>query len=123
MLSCLNANDLTRIAESLRPESYKEGEYVIRIGDAGDRMYFVDEGSCEASKTSETGVEEVVLEYQAGDYFGELAVIRNKVRQANVRAKSAVKVLSLQASDFRRLCGSLEERMQANAKRYRGMVW
>lgn len=124
LLSSLDAYDRSRIAESLRVETYGAGEHIIRVGDPGDRMFFVDEGICEASRVLEgDGPEEVVMEYRAGDFFGELAVIRNKVRQANVVAKTPVRVMALQTADFRRLCGTLEERMQANAKNYRGAVW
>jgi cAMP-dependent protein kinase regulator len=126
LMSVLDAADRSKIADSLFPETYQEGEYIIRVGDAGDRMFFMEEGVCVAYRKmkSGSGESEEVMTYRAGDFFGELAIIRNVVRQADVIAKSTCKVRALQAADFRRLCGSLEERMEANAsKAYRGGVW
>jgi cAMP-dependent protein kinase regulator len=125
LMSVLDAADRSKIADSLFPETYQEGEYIIRVGDAGDRMFFMEEGSCIAYRKIRGGDDnEEVMTYRAGDFFGELAIIRNVVRQADVIAKSTCKVLALQAADFRRLCGSLEERMEANAnKAYGGGVW
>jgi cAMP-dependent protein kinase regulator len=120
LLSSLDAYDRSRLADSLRPETFAKGDYIIRAGDAGDRMFLVEEGELEATRALEKGgAEEVVMTYRPGDYFGELAVLRNTPRKANVIARSPVKVYSLLAKDFHRLCGSLEERMLQTMSTYR----
>jgi cAMP-dependent protein kinase regulator len=120
LLSSLDAYDRSRLADSLRAETYNAGDYVIRAGDAGDRMFLVEEGELDATRSLEAGgADEVVMTYRPGDYFGELAVLRNNPRQANVIAKTPIKVYSLLSKDFHRLCGSLEERMLQTMSNYR----
>jgi len=35
---------LTRIANQLRPVDFKAGQFVLRAGEAGDSMYFINSG-------------------------------------------------------------------------------
>ena len=65
-----------RIAGMLVPVSVAAGELVIRKGDAGDRFYIVAAGELDVDVDglhSTTGV---------GDYFGEIALLRDVPRTA-----------------------------------------
>lgn len=48
-----------------------------------------------------------VYYYKEGDYFGELAIIKNIVRQASVKALTKVRLLYIERSSFKRLLGSI----------------
>ena len=48
-----------------------------------------------------------VMEYRRGDYFGELALLKNEPRAANIIAKTELKVASLDRHSFKRLLGPL----------------
>ena len=58
------------------------------------------------------------MKYKVGDYFGELALLKNEPRAANVVAKSKVKVASLNRDSFMRLLGPLEDILKRNLQAY-----
>jgi MFS family permease len=68
---------------------------VIREGDPGDRFYVIVEGSAEVTRA---GVELRILE--AGDHFGEIALLRDVPRTATVRARSPLRLLALEREVF-----------------------
>lgn len=55
----MNAYDRTKVADALRTETYKDGEYIVREGEAGDTFYMVEEGSAVATKSFNGNIEEV----------------------------------------------------------------
>lgn len=73
-------------------------------------------------KTSESQGTQVVYEYKPGDYFGELALLRNAPRAANVIAVTATTIVYLDRSSFKRLIGPLDDILKRNFKRYEKFV-
>jgi cAMP-dependent protein kinase regulator len=63
-----------------------------------------------------------VKSYKAGDYFGELALLHNEPRAANVLAKTKLKVVSLERNSFKRLLGPLEDILKRNMDSYLTIV-
>jgi cAMP-dependent protein kinase regulator len=63
----------------LREERHKAGEIVIREGDKGDKFYLVLEGEAHAF-LSESPAQQVLRTYRPGDYFGEVALLKNVPR-------------------------------------------
>lgn len=59
------------------------------------------------------------MQYKAGDYFGELALLKNEPRAANVIAKDRLKVVSLDRQSFMRLLGPLDEILKRNIDSYK----
>jgi len=62
------------------------------------------------------------MRYKSGDYFGELALLKNAPRAANVIATTKLKVASLERSSFKRLLGPLEEILKRNIEAYKNYV-
>ena len=58
------------------------------------------------------------MTYQSGDYFGELALLKNEPRAANVIAKTKLKVVSLDRKMFKRLLGPLDQILKRNIAAY-----
>ncbi len=93
---------------------------MIKQGDSGNVFFIVVEGEAYATKsTSEEGKEEEVMTYGQGDYFGELALLKNEPRAANVIAKTKIKLASLERASFIRLLGPLEDILKRNIEVYK----
>jgi len=66
-------------------------------------------------------VEQVVLTLRRGDFFGEIALLSDKPRQASVRAKGKVACMVISRDAFTRLCGNLVEILRRNMDTYKKM--
>ena len=58
------------------------------------------------------------MKYSQGDYFGELALLKSGVREANVVAKTQLKVASIDRDSFKRLLGPLDQILKRNMETY-----
>jgi CRP-like cAMP-binding protein len=83
-----------RLATKLLPLEVPAGETIVRAGDVGDRFYIVDSG------TVRIGLGEDEKESGAGDYFGEIALLRDVPRTATVAASTATRLFALERADF-----------------------
>lgn len=59
-----------------------------------------------------------VMDYGKGEYFGELALIRDMPRAASVYAKTDCVCLTLDRGSFKRLLGPLDDILKRNASIY-----
>ena len=59
-----------------------------------------------------------VFHFNPGDYFGELALLKNQKRAASIKATSSLNVVELDRDSFKRLCGPLEDILKRNEERY-----
>lgn len=59
-------------------------------------------------------------EYEANDYFGELALLRNEPRAATVRAVGGrLKLCSIDRETFTRMMGPLDAILKRNSEQYK----
>jgi cyclic nucleotide-binding protein len=82
-----------------RTETYTPGQVIFREGEPGDCAYFIRAGEVEVVQGDGTA-EKVVARLSAGQYFGEMALIRNAPRNATVRAASESTVAVLGKQNF-----------------------
>jgi CRP-like cAMP-binding protein/flavin-dependent dehydrogenase len=80
---------------------YKNGEVIIRQGEADDCMYVLQSGQVEVVR-SKDGKEVQLAVCAEGDFIGEMAIFQREVRSATVRALGETRVLVLQKTTFLR---------------------
>jgi cAMP-dependent protein kinase regulator len=80
----MNPYERSVLSDAFCEESFKKGEYIIRQGEEGNKFYFIEEGEAIATINQNGEEEKKVYSYQRGDYFGEIALIKNEPRQANI---------------------------------------
>ena len=119
ILSTIDTYELGQICDAVNSCKAKKGDYIIKQGEKGDKFYILDEGEAYAAKIFNPGEEEQnVKDYKKGDYFGELALLRDEPRAASVIAKTDCKLITLDRLAFKRLLGPLEKLLQRNSEMY-----
>ena len=81
--------------------TYQDGEIVVREGDVGDCLYVVQEGQLEVVRRVD-GKDTVIRLVGKNELVGEMAVFHRERRSATVRARGAVRVLTLDKRNFLR---------------------
>lgn len=109
----LSPEQLARVFEIARPERFKQGQTVIREGEAGDALYLLVEGEAEVSRTLTLRVssrevaeqEKSLLRIGAGGsaFFGELGLLSDAPRSATVVAITPCVFFRINRSDFERV--------------------
>ncbi len=123
LLSSMDNYERSKLADAIKEVVYKEGDYVIKEGETGNIFFIIIEGSAIATKTLEPGKPaEEVMQYKASDYFGELALLKDEPRAANVIAKTKLKVASMDRQSFKRLLGPLDKILARNMDSYKNYV-
>ena len=77
--------------------TYKAGAPVIKEGEPGQEMFVVESGSVEVFRGSGTKERRLSL-LEAGDFFGEMALLDNQPRSASVRAATDCQLLVIDAT-------------------------
>ena len=119
ILSTMDSYEISLVSEALKKCTFNADEYIIKEGEVGDVFYIVEEGEAVAFSSNKNIPE---MNYGKGSYFGELALLRDQPRAVNVKAKTNVKLLSLDRNSFKRVMGPIDEILQRNAEKYKKFV-
>jgi len=111
--------EIGRICDAFVREQFKEGDRILQEGEPGEDFYLIVSGEVYVTKTlKEGGTPERVMEMGKGRYFGELALIKNAPRAANVIALTDATVLRLNRRAFKRLLGPIKPFLERNMTVY-----
>jgi voltage-gated potassium channel len=113
-LQTLDPSAITEITHMMRRVEVPAQTAVIRRGKIGDCMYFIAEGEVEVD------VEPAPVRLGAGAFFGELALLGDLIRTANVSTTKNSTLLVLDLADFRTVMAhhsELARAIDAEAKR------
>jgi monovalent cation:H+ antiporter, CPA1 family len=92
----LDEKQLRTLRRLFRPRLAVPGEKIIRTGERGDRVFFVSSGAVEVILPTNR------IRLGRGDFFGEMALLSRRRRQADVVALAYCHLLVLDEGDFRR---------------------
>ena len=94
LLSGLDERQLDRVARLLRPRFTVPNERIIRKGDRGDAVFFIVSGAVEVALP--TGP----VRLGSGEFFGEMALLSGRPREADITALIYCRLLVLRKADF-----------------------
>lgn len=120
LLRALTPGQLVAAARAMESVTYGDGDKIIRMGDMGDAFYIVQEGNvvCRV-QVSATGTWTTVASLKSGDFFGEMALLNDTPRSADVIAVGAVTCLKLDRKPFEEVLGPLQQLLDEEASRRR----
>lgn len=118
ILESLTEMEIMTLADSLAEEKYQDGQVICNQGDSGDYFYIVKDGVAVCTQKDSTGKDKEVARLSSGNYFGEIALLTDKPRQATVKAEGLLKVLALDRATFTRVMGPMDEIMKRNMEQY-----
>ncbi|KAI0984201.1 hypothetical protein GJ496_008817 [Pomphorhynchus laevis] len=101
----LSDKERLTIADHLIPCHFHDGQSILKQGDPGDCMYFVERGHVRIEKTDEFGNIRKMKILNRGDYLGERALITQEPRAASAYAQGPTKLAKLPVDKFTRLLG------------------
>lgn len=96
LFSQLSKKDIKQLTAVMTPRSYRAGEVIIEKGKQGLGFFIIATGTAKVAVGGDQ-----VRELKAGDHFGEVALIDEGTRMAEVKAESDVETYVLASWQFR----------------------
>jgi monovalent cation:H+ antiporter, CPA1 family len=103
LLAGLDEVQLDQVCRLLRPRLAVPNDIIIRRGERGDAVFFIASGAVEVR----VGVRRIRL--GTGEFFGEMALLSGRLRQADVAALTYCQLLVLRRADFERFMAANPE--------------
>jgi CRP-like cAMP-binding protein len=136
VLACLNDEQLAEFLQFVEVQTVPAGTQLIRRGEPASAMYLVVEGELRYSLAVE-GREATAGSLNAGEFFGEISLLDQGTRNADVVAVQDCTLLKISAVEFERMTAekpglvapflsslmkSVACRVRAENRRYRDSV-
>jgi voltage-gated potassium channel len=99
----LDAPRIASITRLLKPQSVPRDYAIVRRGDPADAMFFILKGAVEVELVPRP------VKLGPGQFFGEIALVKDITRMATVTAIQDTQLLALEVSDFRRLMAQMPD--------------
>ena len=90
-------------------KTYKKGEFVIREGDDATEMFVLESGDVEVSHDEVDGTRQKIKKMSAPATFGEIALLFNTKRTANIIANHECLIWSIDRRRFKKIMQNTNE--------------
>lgn len=87
--------EIMKIVGMCRVLSLEPGDYVFREGDSGNEIYLILQGAASVVKQ-----EVDIASLRKGDLFGEMVLLKDKLRKADIRSNSYTDLLVMDYDDI-----------------------
>ena len=94
----LSKRELAQVAAIADEIDFRAGRVLIREGDPGREFFVLLEGEAELSQRGQ-----LLKKREPGDFFGEMALVSKRPRNATVTTTTPVRALVITERDFRSL--------------------
>jgi CRP-like cAMP-binding protein len=94
----LTKQDLRQVIKASKERNFESGHTVVSKGDSGDGFYFIFEGAAEVRSDGKT-----LSKLGPGQFFGEMSILDNQPRSADVVTVEPSRILFLSALSFKTL--------------------
>ena len=98
LFATLDDHDLQVIATFANETSVSEGEVLVREGDFSYELMAIEEGTAEVRRGSDT-----LATLGPGDFFGEVGVLNNEMRNATIVATTGMRLITLTTWELKRM--------------------
>lgn len=85
ILNDADEDELAEVAKNAVLKHFKKGEYIMYEGEHGDTFYVIKSGKVEVLRKNEKGEEEIISALYPDNFFGEMALLGDKPRNASIR--------------------------------------
>ena len=100
LFSGMVASELEVLEHTVQVKSFKAGRNIFQEGDPGDGLYLILEGKVQITCLLGQDQRTVLSQLDAGDFFGEMAVLDNQPRSATATAETDTKVYFILRDDL-----------------------
>jgi uncharacterized protein YhbP (UPF0306 family) len=100
IFSGLPVESVEHIVAEMRPVTHAAGETIVRAGGPADKFIIVVEGEVDGL---EEGGSQPPFTLGPGNFFGEIAILRDTPRASTLKARTDVKLLTMERDAFRQL--------------------
>jgi cAMP-dependent protein kinase regulator len=118
LLGELDAYERMVLADALEERKYNANEVIVNQDDPGDEFFIIASGTVLVERDGK-----FMSSLGEGRYFGEIALLTSKLRQATVTASSdATFVLTVHRKVFQRVLGPLADILGRNMQAYSSLL-
>jgi len=103
LFESLSLEELAYVAERSRLIRYRASDLIIRKGDTDKTLYIIIRGQIRVWERTEEEHARLLDYHDAGDFFGEIALLEDKPRTANVDAVTDVELVAFDREGFERI--------------------
>jgi putative ABC transport system ATP-binding protein len=101
----LTPRTLTDLAHNIEIRTYAAGTRIVEQGDEGREFFMIRDGRVDVLKSTD-GSDEVITQLSTGNFFGEVALIKDQPRNASIVATEDTTCYVLDRQEFRAVIDS-----------------